>query len=124
MKRLIFVMSVFFLTQNILYSQVSIIRVHGGPNVTKLTMGVAVNDNSSLKRDWIVLNDAKCPVKLDSTVGIKTTYNEPSYRFRPQGKLVASEPIVAYEIHHVLYDVFGEHMKTLNNSEVIDVNGL
>ena len=104
------------------YSQITTSKVNGGSVVTKLSMGISVNTGSTLTRDWIVLNDEKCPVQLKD-VGVNSVYGSSEYRFVPSGSLVLSEQIVAYEIHHVLYDVFGSHIKSLNNMEITDLSG-
>jgi hypothetical protein len=56
-------------------------------------------------------------------VGIKTVYASPGYEFKPVGNVMAKEPITAYDLHHVLYNVFGEHIKTLSNQDVKDIEG-
>lgn len=101
-------------------AQIQINKSDGGTVITKLGMGVKVNSGSSLNREMIVLNDAKCPLQLIN-VGVSTSYTGSSYSFTPTGSITAKEPIMAYEIHHVLYDVFGNHIKTLSNTEVCDV---
>ena len=104
------------------HAQITTSKVNGGPVVTKLSLGISVNTGSTLTRDWIVLNDEKCPVQLKD-VGINTAYISSDYRFVPLGSLVLSEQIVAYEIHHVLYNVFGEHIKSLENMDITDMSG-
>jgi hypothetical protein len=82
-----------------------------------------IHKNSSLTREWIVLNEAGCPIQLTNSVGINTTYLDRSFRFTATGSLETSEPITAYEVHHVIYNVFGEHLETLSNVEIADING-
>ena len=104
------------------HGQLTTLKVNGGSVVTKLSMGISVNTGSSLTREWIVINDEKCPAQLKD-VGINTVYVSSDYSFVPAGNIVLSEPIVTYEIHHVLYDVFGGHIKSLNNLEIADMSG-
>lgn len=99
--------------------QLQINKISGGSVITKLGMGVKVNDGSTLTRDFIIINDTNCPVSL-SDVGINTVYGN-SYSFVPVGTINPKEPITAFEIHHVLYDIFGEHIKTLSNQYVTDL---
>ena len=119
MKKLFITICYFFIS-NTANSQITTVKLNGGSVVTKLGYGVSVNTNSSLSRDWFILNDQICPLKLNN-VGIDALYNESQYSFKPVGEINITEPITAYEIHHVLYDVFGEHIKTLSNFEVADV---
>jgi len=101
------------------FGQIQVSKMDGSSVVTKLEMGITMNTVSSLKRDWIILNDANSPLQLDR-VGINSNYSNSNYSFRSSGNLIAKEPITAYEIHHVPYDIFGDHTKTLNDTEVAD----
>lgn len=120
MRKLILVSALSFCVL-ICNSQIQSSKIDGGTVVLKLGYGVILNEGSSLKRDWVMLNDAKCPVQLNN-VGISAVYGDSKYSFKPVGDISVSEPITAYEIHHVLYNVFGEHIKTLSNQEVIDIS--
>jgi len=104
------------------FSQLTVDKKEGSSVVTKLSMGIKVNDGSTLKREYTTINDASCPVQLNG-VGIETSYASSSYAFKPIGNLIANEPIAAYEVVHLIYNVFGEHMKSLSNTEIIDING-
>lgn len=120
MKKLI-VLPIILLA-GISFSQIQVAKLEGGSVVTKLGMGVSVNAGSSLVRQWIMLNDPNSPVQL-SNVGINAVYQGSDYSFRPVGNLDVKEPITAYSIHHVLYDIFGGHIKTLNNTQVSEIKG-
>ncbi len=104
------------------YSQLTVTKKEGSSVVTKLGMGIKVNDGSTLKREQITINDATCPIQL-SDIGIETAYSSSSYSFKPTGSFTTKEPIAAYEIIHLLYNVFGEHIKSLSNTEISDING-
>jgi hypothetical protein len=130
MKKIVFLsLSNFFifglLFCNLSYSQITVTKSNGGRMIVATYGNVTqLNDGSSLNRDWVILNDAKCPLQLGNDIGINTVYNSDtrSFRFGPTGKVTASEGISAYEIHHVLYNVFGEHISTLSNVEINDLN--
>lgn len=106
------------------FSQITVKKNEGSSVVTKLTSSIKVNNGSSLLREKIVINDAVCPIQIND-VGILSLYSSTrsGYTFNPEGNFITKEPIVAFEIYHVLYDVFGEHMKTLSNTEVSDIEG-
>ena len=99
----------------------SLSKKDGDSVVLKLGFGIKVNDGSSLNREWININDASSPIQI-SEVGINTVYGSGGYSFKSTGFLTVKEDVTAFEIVHVLYDVFGEHFKTLSNREVIDIN--
>ncbi|HMH33415.1 MAG TPA: hypothetical protein VK543_10315 [Puia sp.] len=104
------------------FSQVSVTKKDGSSVVTKLGMGIKVNEGSSLFRQQITINDANCPLQL-SDIGVETSYSSSTYSFKPTGNFTAKEPIVAFEVVHLIYNVFGEHMKTLSNTEITDIDG-
>jgi archaellin len=104
------------------FSQLTVSKKEGSSVVTKLGMVIKVNDGSSLKREQTTINDASCPIQL-SDIGVETSYSSSSYSFKPTGSLTTKEPIVAYEVTHLIYNVFGEHMKTLSNTEITDIDG-
>lgn len=104
------------------YSQLTVNKKEGSSVITKLGMGINVNDGSSLTREYTTINDESCPIQLND-VGIETSYGSSKYSFKPIGSLTTKEPIVAYEVVHLIYNVFGEHMKSLSNKEVTDING-
>jgi hypothetical protein len=91
----------------------------GGSVATDLGYSIKVNKNSSLHRSWVVLNDPGCPVQLTGS-GIVTAYGGRDYAYRQVGTFTASEPVAAFEVRYVLFDVFGEHMKTLSAVSVSD----
>lgn len=118
-----FFIAVFCLFYSIVsFSQLTVSKKQGSSVVTKLGMGIKVNDGSSLNREQITINDAICPVQL-SDVGVETSYSSSSYSFKPTGSFTTKEPIVAYEVIHLIYNVFGEHIKTLSNTGITDIDG-
>jgi hypothetical protein len=121
MKKFYLITLCFLLFISIAYPQITISKLSGGSVVTKLGMGISVNNGSSLSREWIVLNDTTSPLQLQG-VGINTIYLPSEYDFQATGIVKVKEPIVAYEIHHVLYNVFGEHIKSLSNLNVLDIS--
>ncbi len=122
MKKLL-IFSLSFLIIPFGKAQISFSKVDGGSVITKLGMGINVNDGSSLNREWVVLNDETCPLQLDQNLGINSGYFSSRYSFSAKGSVYSKEEIVAFEIHHVLYDVFGGHIKSLSNLEVADFSG-
>ncbi|MBK9402366.1 MAG: hypothetical protein IPN36_16435 [Bacteroidetes bacterium] len=84
-----------------------------------MTSGDKINEGSTLSRDYYLINAKDCPLQL-SNVGIKTSYRTRG-AFTSTDKVIPSEPIAAYEVHHVLYNIFGEHIRTLSNDAVSDL---
>ena len=102
-------------------AQMVVTKTEGSSIETPLGYGYAVNKGSTLIRQVITLNDTLCPLQLDN-VTVGTLYLDRQYRFKSNGSIVPKEPLSAYEIHIVLYNVFGEHLKTLSGTEVADIS--
>jgi 4-hydroxy-3-methylbut-2-enyl diphosphate reductase IspH len=98
----------------------TVTAVDGGSVVTKLGYGISVNQGSSLKRQWFVVNDSTCPLQLQNA-GINTTYGDRDYSFVPAGTAIAQEPIAALEVRFILFDIWGDHMKTLSGTDIRDL---
>ncbi|MGI8600221.1 MAG: hypothetical protein ACR2KB_13285 [Chitinophagaceae bacterium] len=103
------------------FSQIQVEKKDGGSVITNLGYNIKVNEGSSLNRQYIILNDANSPIQIYET-GVKTSYADRSYSFIPVGNLIAKEPVTAIEINYVLYNVFGEHIKTLAGKEIKDIS--
>ena len=100
--------------------RIQVTTLKGGSVITDLGYNVKVNKGSSLQRTWVVLNDSSAPIQLDSA-GIKTAYGKRNYKYRPVGSVLASKAVSAFQVRYLLYDMFGEHLKTLSGTEVVDV---
>jgi len=95
-------------------------RAADGPFAVKV-LGIPLNEGSSLQRERILLNIPSCPVQI---VGSTLTfdYKERGFQYKVRTTLQAQQPITAVEIRHILYDVFGDHMNNLSNTEAKDLN--
>lgn len=103
------------------FGQYNTSKSSGGSVMTDVGNDYKVNLGSTLMRSWFTLNATGCPLQLKD-VGLSTFFDQ-KYYFKPNGDLTATDSIVAYEIHHVMYDVFGRHLKTLRNFTCKDVKG-
>lgn len=101
-------------------SALTVATLDGGSVTTKLGYGISVNAGSSLRRQWFVVNDTGCPVRLDGA-GINTTYSDRDYSYSQVGTVTALQPIAAFEVRFVLFDIWGEHLKTLSGIELRDL---
>ncbi len=91
----------------------------GGTVSTTLGYGITVNKGSSLHRQWFVINDPSWPISL-AAAGINTTYSK-EFSFAPTGNITAKEAISAFEVRFMIFDVWGNHMKTLSGTELRDI---
>ena len=105
----------------VLFSQqIKVAKFDGGSVATDLGYGLKVNDQSTLIRSWIVLNDSGCPIQLFGS-GIKTIFGDREYKYIPDGSAYAKETVTAFDIRFLLYDIFGNYIKTLTGKQVKDI---
>jgi hypothetical protein len=104
-------------------------RADGGSIRTKLSHGIVVNENSSLRREWVAIHQ-DLPLKFQGTPGVTTIYESGTryssgdYKYTSKTTLIAdpSQAVTAFEVRFVTLDVFGDRMNTLSASEVQDIN--
>jgi hypothetical protein len=121
MKRVSLLFIIVLLSTVIVFSQkIKVTKYDGGSVVTELGFGVKVNAQSTLMRSWVVLNDSGCPIQLGPS-GIKTIYGDREYNYIPEGSISTKEKVAAIDIRFLLYDVFGDHIKTITCIQVADI---
>lgn len=104
-------------------------RYEGTPIQTTLGYGIVLNKDSSLKREWFVITDPQSPVAIVGAAGVNVAYqagerySSGEYQYRASYKLAIKEPVTAIEVRVQLFDVFGEHVRTLSAANVADANG-
>ena len=94
------------------------VRAPDGPFSFKI-LGVELNEGSSMQREGIVLNIVSCPVEITNS-SLTFDYADRRFKYKVATEINVAEPILAIEVRHALYDVFGEHMKNLANLEARD----
>lgn len=92
---------------------------HSDGPFTFTISGVQINEGSTLERENILFNDPQCPVEVISHT-TKITYKDRGFRFSSRTSVKIANPIVALEVRTGLYDIFGQHMHNLGNTEVRD----
>ena len=121
MKRVVLLFILVILSTVIVFSQkIKVTNYDGGSVVTELGYGIKVNAQSTLMRTWVVFNDSGCPIQLGRS-GIKTVYGDREYNYIPEGSLSSKEKVAAIDIRFFLYDVFGDHIKTITCTQVTDI---
>lgn len=104
---------------------ITVTRAASGSNQTNLGHGIVLNKNSSLEREWIVIHNPNMPADIEGTAGVRTVYEAGratgSYRYLSDYFVVAKEPIAAIETRFLLLDVWGDLIRTLSATEVVDM---
>lgn len=105
---------------------VEVTRASGGSIRTTLSANIVLNSESSLIREWVAVKHVNLPVKLRGTPGVVTRYesgerySSGSYEYSATVEFDVAEPLVAIEICFLTFNVWGEHVRTLNLTEVKD----
>lgn len=90
-----------------------------GPFTFKI-LSVEFNKGSSLQRESVFFNDSSCPIQL-STNAMTFSYENNRFQLSSAMQISIDQPLMAFEVRYILFDVFGRHMKNLSNLEVRDI---
>lgn len=82
--------------------------------------GVPINEESTLEKQSILLNDTGAPVTITRYEG-SFGYEDRSYVHEGTVEARAEQPVRAVEMRHVFYDVFGDHLENLSSTIVKDI---
>lgn len=93
-------------------------RESEGPFTFKM-FGVEMNKGSSLQRESVLFNDPSCPLQLSKN-GMTFEYKDRRLQISADTEISVSQSVMALEVRHILFDVFGRHMKNLANLEAKD----
>lgn len=90
---------------------------------TEVDGGSVYQIKSTLHRKWIVFNQVPCPLRLERA-GINTPLElgktSDEYSFKPSGSIRFQSGVKAFEIRFILYNVWGERIKTLIGTKIED----
>jgi hypothetical protein len=91
---------------------------------TVLGMGIVLNKESSLEREWTTLNVAGMPARLIGPASVITAYKPRSYSGEYQYSVAfdveALEPLSALEVRFLTFDVWGDKGRSLSMTMVED----
>lgn len=92
----------------------------GGSVKVDLGYNVVLNKASSLTRQWVYIQDPKCPVDIEGSTDVHVRYKK-DYNYQASMIFKAKQDVTAVEVIHVITDVFGRRLSTLQNATVRDV---
>ncbi len=106
------------------------VREDDGGGVAVRTAGGVLNQDSSLKRRWFVMDDLDAPARLERA-GVYPRFEEKENMqyLVPVATVAPKQAISAIEVRYLLFDVWGERLRTLavtrlaDSSTHIDVRG-
>lgn len=102
------------------FAEYAIKRENDAP-FTFTISGVTSNKGSSLQRETIVLNDPKAPVDI-SRAKLSWNFARSNFVYNINTDISAKSKISAISVRHIVYDLFGQHMKNLANVDTTDLN--
>ena len=82
------------------------------------------NVGSKLSRIWVVVNDPNLPVQISDYTGIIPSFYsfpEPHWLYGVPYSIVVTEPIVAFEVKIIPFDIWGESETLLSTTEIHDL---
>lgn len=102
------------------HAQLVVKTGEGGAVKVDLGYNVVLNKNSSLRRQWVYIHDPKAPVEIDGSTDIGVRYKK-DYNYGGTVVVRAKQDVTAVEVVHVILDVFGRRLSTLQNMAVLDI---
>ena len=104
-------------------------RTPGGSVKTELGYGIVLNKNSSLQREYVTVHDAiRMKIELLGNTGVATIYKSNSsryssgdYQYVADTNVRATEAVAALQVNFILFDVWGNRLKTLSATELVDM---
>lgn len=77
-----------------------------------------INAGSDLQRRWITVIDTTLPVEFVGSSGIRATYDYDDLVYQTEPELVFEEPVEAYELRYLTFNVWRDYVGTLSANEV------
>ena len=99
--------------------QYQVNRASDGSFATKI-IGIPFNQGSSLQRERILLNIPSSPVQITAT-SLTYDYKERGFQYKVRTTFQTQQPIAAVELRYLLYDLFGDHLRNLSDTEAKDL---
>jgi len=96
-------------------------RAEGGSMTMELDYGIVLNEESSLTRQWITIHSDKLPVDFTESAGLHAKYSDDGYHYVGDYVLEVQKPITALEVRFLTFNIWGEHVRTLAATDVIDL---
>lgn len=97
------------------------VREEDGGSIAIHTANGLMNQDSSIKRRWCMIDDLNSPAGIDHA-GIYPRFDEKeNLQFlQPAGVVSPRQAISAIEVRYVLFDVWGQHLRTLSLTRLVD----
>jgi hypothetical protein len=96
----------------------------GSPMRIPSVGNVWLNNDSSLVRQWTIVNDDQFPARFSSErfIGVTVFYVDHSFEYHTNFRMIFDVPVVAFRVVFVTFDIWNERVKNLSFSEVSDID--
>jgi len=117
----------FIAIASLVYGEGNVTKSSGGNIKTELGYGIILNKESSLEREWITIHDNSFPADLLGTIGVKTIYESEGryssggFRYKANYTIKVLKPLSAIEIRFLTFDIWGDHIRNLSSTQIIDL---
>lgn len=101
---------------------ITVTRADGGPIRIQREGYNDVNASSTLTRQFLAVNDEKLPISIVMPTGVSTDITDyKNYYYQADVSLNIKKPIQAFRLVFLLFDVFGDHTRTLSTQTIMDL---
>lgn len=97
-----------------------VLRGKGDSMKLDLGYGIQVNEGSTLKREWVIVNDDRLPVSLKS-FEVETRVDDRNWIYDLEYDIDVMEDIQAIEVRFIPFDIWGESSRTLSATDIEDI---
>ena len=92
-----------------------------GPMDFKYDTHYHANQGSTLMRKWVVVNDPNLPAQILNYNGLRTDRPGRSWEHTASYSIAVTEPIVAFEVRIIPFDIWGERDTILTTTNITDL---
>lgn len=97
------------------------VNQYDGGSVALRTANGLLNQDSTLKRSWYAIDDSNSPVRLERAGVVPHLDDKEKIQyFVPVGTVSPKQAIAAVEVRYLLFDVWGERLRTLSLTRLAD----
>lgn len=94
----------------------------GDPMRFDLGYGIVVNEDSTVDREWSVVNDPRLPIALQTFTGLDTVHEDRDWAHEALYVVNVKEPITAFEVRFIPFNIWGEQGTTLSSTQIYDLS--
>lgn len=91
---------------------INVTRSPGGTMRTPLGFGIALNEKSTVQREWITVRNPVLPADFTGAAGVGISYEDRNSVYISSYGLEVKQPVSAVEVRFLVFDLWGNHVRT------------